>query len=174
MRKLIVCGLLISVFLTACAAPATQPTEQANEVAALESRVAALESQLAALQETAGDEHTEDVAAGFEVALAQYVMDSAGFHGMDETLNETKTVDPGYRSVVLRVRKVVLQTAWPTELADQATAFAETLEAFAEALEADDGEQSATLATEAHEVQHDFSAAIDGWLGVGDEHGHGG
>jgi hypothetical protein len=93
---------------------------------------------------------------------------------MDEALNETQTVDPAYLRSVTRVRKIVSQTAWPEELHEQAEAMADALARFAAALEADDGAAAAELAAEVHTVQHDFSAAIDGWLGEDSGHGHGG
>jgi hypothetical protein len=164
MRKMFVITTVVSLLFVACGQAAPTPDTRIPD---LETRIAALESQIA---ELSSDEHGEPAAGSFDVVVAQYVMDSAGFHGMDETLNETKTVDPGYRSVVLRVRKVVVQTAWPEDLADQSAAFAETLEEFAAALEADDGEEAATLAAEAHTAQHDLSRAIDEMMGVGGEH----
>jgi len=172
MRKLIVCGLLV-FGLAACGGAEEPGSLSLRQIEALETRVAALEAQLAALEPA---EAPAEAAAlsGFDLVVAQYIMDSAGFHDMDDTLNETATVDPAYLSSVTRVRKIVAQTAWPEELHAQAEAFADVLARFAEALEADDGEAAAGLATEAHDVQHDFSAAIDGWLGEDGGHGHGG
>lgn len=168
MRKLFAALLFISLFLTACGGAASATlAEQANQITALEVRMAALEAQLAA--EPA--EQAADVPApAFEVVVAQYVMDTAGFHAMDESLHETMTVDPSFLSAVNRVAKVVAQAPWPEALHDQAAAFGETLTAFAAALEADDAEAAAGLAAELHEVQHNFSHAIDEWLGAGGDH----
>jgi hypothetical protein len=163
MRKHIVLCLLLSLALAACAGTAT-PASQASD---LEARVAALEAQLAA-----SETHTEDGDA-FGVAVAQYVMDTAGFHAMDEGLNETKTVDPAYLSTINRVRKVVAQAPWPEALHEQVEGFETHLADFAAALEADNGEEAATLASSLHDTEHELSHAIDDWLGSTEaEHSH--
>jgi outer membrane murein-binding lipoprotein Lpp len=176
MRKLCVFALSLSLLLAACSPTSDSSTEnQASQIAALESRIAALEAQVATLSAeppAAPDEHAED-AGIFEVTVAQYVMDTAGFHSMDEALNETKTVEASYLSAVKRVQKVLSATVWPEELQAQSTGLMELLDKFAEALDADNGEEAATLASEVHTAQHDLSGAIDEWLGVGGEHEHG-
>jgi outer membrane murein-binding lipoprotein Lpp len=160
-------SLLVIGLLTACASNNTAITDLESKVTALEAKVEELSAASMAMEEEA------HAASALEVATAQYILDTAGFHGMDEALNETKTVDPAYASTVNRVRKVVAQVAWPDELKGQGEALVGTLAEFHEALEADDGEAAATLATEAHEAQHDLSHAIDDWLGEGgDEHGN--
>ena len=183
MRKLLVCGLCFALLLAACSSNDEPISVEARQIAALETRSAALEAQIAALEAQivalptpAAGEHLEDTTgAAFEVAVAQYVMDIAGFHALDEGLNETKTVDPVYLSTVNRVRKVVAQAPWPEELHGQAGAFVDVLTEFAAALEADNGEEAAALAAEAHAAQHEFSVAIDAWLGTSEgEHDHGG
>jgi hypothetical protein len=168
MRRLVVGLTLVSLFLAACGGAAV--TDQADQITALEGRITALEAQVTGLT----SEHDESLPSqAFEIVIAQYVMDTAGFHGMDESLNETMTVEPAYLSTVNRVHKVVAQAPWPEELHEQADAFGEALETFAAALEADDAETAAGLAAGVHEAQHDLSAAIDEWLGVGEGHEHG-
>ena len=176
MRNLILYGLLLAIVLPACGgAAATEPAASAGQVTAIEGRIALLEAQIAAIPTPAAEDHTGALDGdSFGVAVAQYVMDTAGFHDLDEGLNETKTVDPAYLSTVNRVRKVVAQAPWPQALHDQAGAFVDLLTEFATALDADDGEAAAALATEAHTAQHDLSHAIDNWLGGGhgdDDHG---
>ncbi len=108
----------------------------------------------------------------FDMAVAQYVLDTAGFHGLAEALAETKTVDPAYLSTVTRVKAVLASAPWPPELAEQGEAFVAKLGEFAAALEADNGEEAARLADETHEAQHELSHAISDWLGTasGDSH----
>jgi hypothetical protein len=89
---------------------------------------------------------------------------------MDDSLNETQTIDPSYLSMVNRVRKVVAAAPWPEALHEQSTSFVAVLEEFAVALDADNAADAAALATGLHEAQHDLSHAIDGWLSEG--HGH--
>jgi hypothetical protein len=176
MRKLIVSAILFALVLSACAGG--QPGSlESRKIAELETRLLALESQLAALSAAPPAEpHTKHVPGdAFGVAVAQYVIDTAGFHAMDEALNATQTVDPGYLSTVNRVRKVVAQAPWPEELHEQSTGLVALLDEFAAALDADDGAEAAVLAAELHTVQHDFSHAIDNWLGGTEgDHGHGG
>jgi hypothetical protein len=168
MRKHIVVCLLLALALAACAGTAT-PASQTSD---LEARVSALEAQLAATPTAAPETHTEDGDA-FGVAVAQYVMDTAGFHAMDEGLNDTKTVDPAYLSTVNRVRKVVAQAPWPEALHEQVEGFETQLADFAAALEADNGEEAATLASSLHNTEHELSHAIDDWLGSTEaEHSH--
>ena len=132
----------------------------------LEARVAALEAQVGV--DAAGTGHDQ-----FSLAVAQYVMDTAGFHAMDEALNQTHVVDPGYLSTVNRVRTVLAQAPWPADLQAPSEAMTSKLDQLAAALAADNGEEAAALAAELHEVQHDFSHAIDNWLsGSETEHGH--
>jgi uncharacterized protein YoxC len=156
-------------------------SDQAESLAALQETLNTLQADVDALEvkveelaaSAAGmDEHAaEPAASAFNVAVAQYFLDTAGFHGMDETLNETKTIDASYVSAVNRVKKVLTQTVWPEELQEGATGLIDLLGQFAEALEADNADEAAPLATQVHEAQHDLSHGIDGWLGEG-EHGH--
>jgi hypothetical protein len=172
MRKLLVCGLLAAM-VTACGGAQAPDSIALRQIAELEDRITALEAQLA-VAEPADAPGEAAALSGFDLVVAQFVMDTAGFHDMDEALNESQTVDPAYLRSVTRVRKIVSQTTWPEELHEQAEALADVLARFATALEADDGAAAAELAAEVHTVQHDFSAAIDGWLGEDTGHGHGG
>jgi uncharacterized protein YoxC len=157
--------------------------DQAEGLAAVKETVNGLRADLDALAvkvdamtatEEGMDEHSAQTSAdAFNVAVAQYFLDTAGFHGIDEALNETMTIEASYYSTVSRVRKVIMQITWPEELQEQATAFDDVLGQFAEALEADNAEEAAPLATQVHEAQHDLSHAIDAWLGEGGgEHDH--
>lgn len=163
MRKpLIVIAAALSV-LAACA-PAT-------DLSVIESRLTALETRLADPVPAEADAHTAE-ASPFDMAVAQYILDTAGFHDMAEALAETKIVDPAYLSAVHGVRAVLASAPWPEELAEQGEAFVAKLSDLAAALEADNGEAAARLADETHEAQHDLSHAIGDWLGTasGDSH----
>ncbi len=177
MRKLFVIGLLLAVALAACA-PATVPAETANQITALQSQVTALQGQVTALETQvaaaavpAEDEHTE--ADAFDVAVAQYVLNTAGFHGLAEAIAETQTIDPSYGGVVTRVRTILSATTWPAELQAEETAFLALLADFSAKIDADDGPGAVEVADAVHEAQHDFSASIDAWLGLADAHSHG-
>lgn len=167
-KNLILAAAVLALLLAACA-PAGQgaTTEQ---LTALEARVAALEAQAAA-PDGVDAEDTPSEAGVFELAVAQYVMDTAGLHAMDEALHETGVVEASYISAVNRVAKVVGATTWPEELHGQVEAFETVLADLVTALEADDAAAAAELAASAHEVQHDLSGGIDEALGL-DGHGH--
>jgi hypothetical protein len=161
MRKILVTGLLAASLLTACAAPAADNSaELQNQVSALQTQVAALES-----------EHT--AASPFDVAVAQYVLDTAGFHGMAEALAETQTIEASYGSTVTRVKTVLANTVWPEELHEQEAAFVALLDELAAKIEADDGAGAVEIADQVHDAQHDLSHAIGEWLGTAAEHSHG-
>lgn len=100
----------------------------------------------------------------FRVSVAQYFLDSAGFHGMAETLASDKKIDTTYLSKVNRVKKVLVQTTWPKELKDQAQAFVKSLGEFATALEADKVDDAIKLSDTVHDAQHELSHAIDDWM----------
>jgi hypothetical protein len=147
------------VLLTACS---PSGSSAAYQIAALEARVAALEA--------ASGQDPPAEAGVFELAVAQYVMDTAGFHSMDEALNETGVVEAAYLSTVNRVAKIVGATPWPADLHAPLEAFQTALADFTAALEADDAATAAGLAATVHDTQHDLSHAIDEHLGAG---GHG-
>lgn len=165
MSKLFLTGLLLLLFAAACGGGAAT----ADQTAALEARLVTLEARIAGLEAAAAAPTPEpiDQAAGaaFEVVVAQYIMDNAGFHEMAEAMTETQTVDPAYFGPVQQVRRIVGQTAWPTELEAQASEFGDLLQRFGEALANDNAEEATTLATEAHDTGHELSEAVNVWLG---------
>jgi hypothetical protein len=160
-RKLIVGGLLVAGVLAACASPAAS-----NDTAELQRQVAALQTQVAALER----EHAE--ASPFDVAVAQYVLNTAGFHAMSEALAETQTIDPSDGGIVTRVQTVLAHTTWPTELQAEETALMALLDQFSAKIEADDGAGAVEISDQVHEAQHAFSESIDGWLGAASQHRH--
>lgn len=171
MRQSIAAGLAALLVLAACA-PAADLAPLEGRVAALEtgaSQLTSLESRVTALEQQA--EPDGHAISPFDVAVTQYIIDTAGFHDMAETLAETKKVEPAYLSAVNRVHAVLSSASWPDELSEQGQALAALLADFAAALEADNGDESARLADEVHEAQHDLSHAIGEWLGAGGD-GH--
>lgn len=162
MRKLLVMGLLMAVVLPACAAPAAS-----GDTAALQAQVSALQTQVAALEA----QHAES--APFEVAMAQYVLDTVDFHGMSETIAETQTIDPAYGGTVTQVQTILAQTTWPEELHEEEAALAALLEDFSAKIAADAGPGAVEISDQVHEAQHAFSESIDAWLGTAADHSHG-
>ncbi|MCB0167219.1 MAG: copper chaperone PCu(A)C [Anaerolineae bacterium] len=107
----------------------------------------------------------------FQVTVAAYLMDMAGFHALDERLNDQGQIEAGDAGMVNRVNRVLAVVAWPAELKAQAEQLESVLAQYADALGNDDLDTAQPLATEAHEAQHDLSHAIGSWLGGDDEHG---
>jgi hypothetical protein len=155
----------------------------AGDVAALTNRITVLEEVVALAssggmtmdhdEETVegeeGVEHgTEAVAMSsnpmFDVTLAMHIMDTAGFHSMDDRINGESAIDATYLGTVNRVVRLISVTPWSPELAEEATTFQATLVEFATVLESGDVEAAKPLATLAHEEQHAFSHSIETWL----------
>jgi hypothetical protein len=110
----------------------------------------------------------------FQATVATYLMDTAGFHGIDERLNGEGVIDPGDAGVVNRVNRILAVTAWPAELQAQVDPLKETLSQYAEVLSNDDVEAAKPLATQAHEQQHELSHDVEHWLGeMSGSAGHG-
>ena len=135
-----------------------------TQIEALRERESEIEAQLSALKAEAGHQ----TAGTADVAVAQYILDTTGFHGMEDSLTESGEINPAFLSAVNRTQKVLASTQWPEELSADAESLVALLADFAAALEADDAAEATRLAAEVHEAQHDFSHAIDNWLGAGE------
>ena len=176
---------IVLLLLAACAAPATPlpvaptsapmtmptvaPTTAPTATPLPTAAPTLMEPTLAPTAESSMSDaampHDHDqVAAPFEVRVAQNFLDSAGFHGMAETLSDTQKIDPAYLSTVTRVTKVLAQTTWPAELNDQAQEFIVTLNTFAAALTADNTADAIETSESVHDAQHELSHAIDAWF----------
>lgn len=115
---------------------------------------------------------TADAGQAFRVTSAVYLLDTAGLHDLDVRLNEEKVIDPGDAGQVARVVRLLATVDWPAALATNAVTLTTVLTDLSTALADDNLEVAAPLATQAHEVQHDFSHAAEHWLGeqVGADH----
>ena len=101
----------------------------------------------------------------FRVTSAVYLLDTAGLHDLDVQLNEEGVIAAGDRGRVARVARLLGTVDWPEPLATEVVTLTTLLTDLATALENDDVTAAAPLATQVHEVQHDFSHAADHWLG---------
>ncbi len=90
-------------------------------------------------------------------------VDTAGFHGMSEALEEGEFTGRE-AGAVEKVMTAMTAIAWPHELEEIGAAFLADLEALHEALEAEDVEGSAAAAHTVHESQHDFSHDVYAFL----------
>jgi hypothetical protein len=98
-------------------------------------------------------------ASASEPLAALNIMDSAGFHSMDTTLNGANgAIDAQWLGRTRSARIAVASTSWPEELQPQAKAFVEAAGKLQAALGADDASAAAGHAKAAHETQHDLSA----------------
>jgi hypothetical protein len=140
----------------------TAPPAPTQTMAPLEMPTVAPAATAATTDMTSMDHGHE--ADPFHVSVAQYLLDSAGFHGMAETLSDTQQINTSYPGIVTRVTKVLSQTTWPTDLNDQAQEFLGTLNTFSAALAADDTQAAIEASDTVHDAQHELSHAIDHWL----------
>ena len=101
------------------------------------------------------------------VNTAIYLLDGAGLHGLAERLSEDEEILPGDSGQVGQVARLLSTVDWPEELTADAAALHETLVDLATALADDDLESATPLADAAHDAQHDFSHAAQGWLTAG-------
>lgn len=97
----------------------------------------------------------------FEISLAQYFMDTAGFHGMSTEINKTQKVEAGYYPVVYGTWSVLSQVIWPLELEQKAEPFVATLKDLSTAIEENNTGKTIELMETIHDGQHDLSESID-------------
>jgi hypothetical protein len=98
--------------------------------------------------------------AGQLAALS--IVDSAGFHAMDQALNGGDgKIDPQWLGKVRHGQTAVAAIKWPSELAKQAKAFTDAAEKFATTIEADSAATAAPAAKANHEAWHELTT--DAW-----------
>jgi hypothetical protein len=136
-----------------------------SDLDALSTQVAMLNSGSTPTMTDASMSHEETASDPFVLSVAQYVLDSSGFHGIAETISNTQQIDPAFLGTVNRAYKVLSQVTWPEPLMEQGQAFVVTLKDFADALAANDVVEATKLSDEIHDAQHELSHAIDDWLG---------
>jgi len=163
--------LTLVLFGAGCAANqelVTQVADQGDRLVALEGQFGEVNTSVAGLSVTIEQlvEAEESHTPRFDVAMAQFVMDTAGFHGIAESLAAGEPIDPGSLSAATRVHKILASTEWPAELNEAVEHFVATLGEFEAALEADDAAAATPLAETVHDEQHELSETIDGWLGT--------
>lgn len=126
-------------------------------------RLDALQAQVDELEAHLAADHRADDAN--QVGTAVYLLDTAGLHDLDVQLNEEKVLDPADAGRVARLVRLLSSVTWPAALDADAHALLALLEQLATALTDDNLKAAAPLATQVHEVQHDFSHAAEHWLG---------
>ena len=104
-----------------------------------------------------------------------YQLDSSGFHGIEDSVNNG-TVPAGSLGAVQRARVMAEATDWPSDLKPMATAEIAQLKLLEAALKNEDANAAKDPAHQVHEVGHDLSAKAYAWLSgtpASDEHTHG-
>lgn len=157
------------------AIPATEAEAESEathaEKGVAEPTIADLLTRLESLEATVVELHAANIsvhAAAYTQAntanTAVYFLDSAGLHGLDVRLNEEGIIEPSDAGRVAQIARLLTTVEWPEGLAEDAAALYETLTALSAALGEDDVKTAASLATQAHEEQHDFSHEAQEWL----------
>lgn len=129
-------------------------------LADLQAQITALQAQVDTLAATHAANHVADIN---QVTTALYLLDTAGLHDLDVRLNEAGVIEPGDAGRVGRVGRLLASVNWPETLATEIVTLTTTLADLTTALENDDLDAAAPLATLLHEVQHDFSHAVEHW-----------
>jgi hypothetical protein len=108
------------------------------------------------------DDGADGGGGDLDVIAAINILDNAGLHGIDESINNETTVPPTARTVAQKLETTVKLTAWPEDLRDEADALAKTFEDLAAVLDSEspDMARAGQLAAQAHDEEHDFSHAV--------------
>lgn len=130
---------------------------------------------LAACGEDSGNQNAD-------VASAISILDSAGMHEIDESVNTKKEIPPTAQNTALHMQTVVLVTEWPSDLKSPAKKMADLFGKMAETLDSPQPDMAKVgpAVKAAHDAWHDFSEAVwehlAGEAGIkgsaGGSHGH--
>lgn len=109
-----------------------------------------------------GSSGDSDEAKNASVLNAINILDSGGLHGIDDAINGDQEIPANARTTAQKLQAVTALTEWPEDLEDDAEALEAT---FAEMVAALAGEnpdlaKAGEAAAKAHDVEHDFSAAV--------------
>lgn len=101
---------------------------------------------------------TASASSNSELLAALNIMDSVGFHDIDEGLRATpQKLEASWLGKTKNARIAVAATTWPKELKPMATAFVDSAGKLQEALEKDDKSGAVAPAKAVHEAQHELS-----------------
>ena len=98
------------------------------------------------------------------VLLGTYVVDSFGFHAMEEAYADATEVGERDAGNISKVIAAIDAVEWPDDLTDPVATLRTDLTGLVAALEAGDLEASREGFAAVHSSQHDFSNAVYGWL----------
>jgi hypothetical protein len=123
----------------------------------------ALLAALGLVAAACGDDGAAEATKQNETINAIYIMDGAGLHGLDESINDQRTVPANAANTYRRLQAVALLTEWPTsELEEKAETLAGVFEQAAASVDTDNPDlaKAGPLASQAHDGEHDFSAEV--------------
>lgn len=101
-----------------------------------------------------------------QLMAVTFQLDKSGFHDLDESL-AAGTMVPGGLGSVRRARIALMATDWPDELRPMAMELAGHMTELESALRAEDVVAAAPEARAVHDVGHDLSSAVYGYLSGG-------
>lgn len=100
--------------------------------------------------------------ANAEVLSAINIIDTAGIHEIEESINTDKTIPPTAKVTADKVHTVLNLTNWPNELKPQANALAALFGEMSAALDGDkpDLAKAGAITKKAHDGYHEFSHEV--------------
>ena len=118
-----------------------------------------------------GSSGDSDAARDAAVLNAIGILDGAGLHAIDDSINDDKTIPADARTVALKLQAVTALTEWPKELSTQADALERIFAEMVTALSGDkpDVARAGEAAAKAHDAQHEFSGKV--WAHLYEEAG---
>lgn len=89
-------------------------------------------------------------------------LDSAGLHGIDESINDEGEIPANAQTIARKAETVTRLTEWPEDLQASADTLADVFATMVAALEGEEPDMAAAgeAAKSAHDVEHDFSAEV--------------
>ncbi len=115
-----------------------------------------------------GDDGAGDSPSGDATVLtAISILDAAGFHEIDDAIQQEKKIPATARTTTVRMQALVKLTHWPNDdLEARADSLAALFGEFAEVLDAESPDMARVgeLSTKVHVAQHDFSGAVWDYL----------
>ncbi len=101
-----------------------------------------------------------------QVLAVTFQLDSAGFHGLSESLN-AGTVPSNAVGLVRRSRITAQATSWPAELRETANRMIQEMSALEAAVRDEDAARAAGPGDEVHDLEHDLSDMVYSLYGGG-------
>jgi len=100
------------------------------------------------------------------VISAVNILDKAGLHDIDTSINADKKIPATAQATALHLQAVLTLTDWPRDLKDPAKKLAALLDVMGKALNGDKPDMKAAgdAAHDVHEAGHDFSSAVYKYL----------